>query len=56
MYAKKYNSSGFFHKKRGKFAWMNQDVISILQLSRKKILGIYDSIEKANHSIIAKIN
>lgn len=35
---------------------MNQDVISVLQLSRKKVVGIYDSIEKVNHGIISKIN
>ena len=35
---------------------MNQDVISVLQLSRKKVVGIYDSIEKVNQGIISKIN
>ena len=52
------DSSSFFRKKRkrGRFAWMNQDVISVLQLSRKKVVGIYDSIEKVNHGIISKIN
>ena len=35
---------------------MNQDVISVLQLNRKKVVGIYDSIEKVNHGIISKIN
>ena len=35
---------------------MNQDVISVLQLSRKKVVGIYGSVEKVNHGIISKIN
>ena len=35
---------------------MNQDVISVLQLSRKKVVSIYDSIEKVNQGIISKIN
>ena len=35
---------------------MNQDVISVLQLSRKKVVGICDSIEKVSHGIISKIN
>lgn len=52
------DSSSFLktNKKRGMFAWMNEGVISILQLSRKKVLSIYDSIGKVNHGIISKIN
>ena len=54
MCAKKYDFSGFLHKELGKFTWMNQDVISILQ-EKKYILSFFDSVEKLNHNIISKI-